>query len=168
MKLRNKKTGEIGKLYCDMNVSPAKYVVFEDIDIYWEYDSLTKLEREWEDYEEPETYYYISDCVNIESLTNDHCHNLSEEIWERGIKRREEIGNYFETREEAEKAVKKLKAWKRLKDKGFRFIGVRPIGKVIDFDMPRTYHCVAFDKNTATEDELDFYKDLMLLFGGEE
>ena len=32
-----------------------------------------------------------------------------------------QIGNYFETKEEAELAVEELKAWKRLKDKGFRF-----------------------------------------------
>ena len=53
MKLRNKKTGEIGKLHCDMNVSPTKYGVFEDTDIrghYWEYDSLAELNSEWEDY----------------------------------------------------------------------------------------------------------------------
>ena len=53
MKLRNKKTGEVGKLHCDMNVIPAKYGVFEDTDIrghYWEYDSLAELNEEWEDY----------------------------------------------------------------------------------------------------------------------
>lgn len=53
MKLKNKKTGEIGKLHCDMNVSPAKYGVFEDTDIrghYWEYDSLAELNSDWEDY----------------------------------------------------------------------------------------------------------------------
>lgn len=53
MKLRNKKTGEIGKLHCDMNVSSAKYGVFEDTDIrghYWEYGSLAELNEEWEDY----------------------------------------------------------------------------------------------------------------------
>lgn len=53
MKLINKSTGEIGKLHCDMNVSPAKYGVFEDTDIrghYWEYESLAELNAEWEDY----------------------------------------------------------------------------------------------------------------------
>lgn len=57
MKLINKKTGEIGKLHCDMNVSPTKYGVFEDTDIrghYWEYDSLAELNDEWEDYEPKE------------------------------------------------------------------------------------------------------------------
>ena len=32
-----------------------------------------------------------------------------------------EIGNCFQTKEEAEKAVEKLKAWKRLKDSGLKF-----------------------------------------------
>lgn len=53
MKLINKKTGEVGKLHCDMNVSPVKYGVFEDTDIrghYWEYDSLADLNADWEDY----------------------------------------------------------------------------------------------------------------------
>ena len=57
MKLRNKKTGEIGKLHCDMNVNPTKYGVFEDTDIrghYWEYDSLAELNDEWEDYKPTE------------------------------------------------------------------------------------------------------------------
>lgn len=57
MKLKNKKTGEIGKLHCDMNASPAKYGVFEDTDIrghYWEYDSLAELNEEWEDYKPAE------------------------------------------------------------------------------------------------------------------
>lgn len=52
MKLRNKRTGEVGKLHCDMNVIPAKYGVFEDTDIrghYWEYDSLAELNEDWED-----------------------------------------------------------------------------------------------------------------------
>ena len=53
MKLRNKKTRELGKLHCDMNVNHTKYGVFEDTDIrghYWEYDSLAELNADWEDY----------------------------------------------------------------------------------------------------------------------
>ena len=34
---------------------------------------------------------------------------------------RSEIGNCFESREEAEKAVERLKAWERLKDAGLKF-----------------------------------------------
>ena len=66
------------------------------------------------------------------------------------------IGNYFETREEAEKAVEKLKAWKRLKDKGFRFDCWYGGSKDIAFSIPQEI----IDKPTA--------KDLDLFFGGEE
>lgn len=34
---------------------------------------------------------------------------------------RKSIGNYFETKEEAEKAVERLRAWKKLKDGGVKF-----------------------------------------------
>ena len=116
-------------------------------------NSLDEL-NEWEDYEEPETYYYISDCVNIESLTNDHGYNLPEEIWHKAIERRKEIGNYFETKEEAEKAVEKLKAWVRLKAKGFRFNGGDDACISYRFDPVKW------------EDGLD--SDFDLLFGGKE
>lgn len=88
---------------------------------HYHYKTFEMFKSEWEDYEEPETYYIVGDLGNIESSTNDHGHNLPEEIWHKVIKRRKEIGNYFETKEEAEKAVEKLKAWKRLKDKDFKF-----------------------------------------------
>lgn len=39
---------------------------------------------------------------------------------EEDIKCIKEIGNYFATKEEAEKALEKIKAWKRLKDKGLK------------------------------------------------
>ena len=99
MKLKNKKTGEI--------------VEATDFNIMSDYNSLAELNEEWEDYEEPITYYYISDFGAIRE--GDVGKFVEDEI------ARKEIGNYFETPEEAEKAVEKLKAWKRLKDKGFKF-----------------------------------------------
>jgi hypothetical protein len=66
-----------------------------------------------------------------------------------------EIGNYFDTLEEAEKAVEKLKAWKRLKDAGFRFYGCDD--SEIQF---------RFTKSGAWQTEVQ--PDLDLLFGGEE
>ena len=116
------------------------------------------LEAGWEDYEEPETYYYISDCGNIESLTNDHGNNLPKEIWDKAIKRRKQICNYFETKEEAEKAVKKLLAWKRLKDRGFRFEGWEMDGGAIWFGT----------KQDEQEWSPKYRNDLDLLFGGED
>ena len=80
-----------------------------------------------------------------------------------------EIGNYFETKEEAEKAVEKLKAWKRLKDLGFEFIG-----KTLEYKENKDFGSVFFqtEENKSIrdtyDDVVDFYDDLDLLFGGEE
>lgn len=159
MKLKNKKTGEIKEcvvLPVDENGYPNEYQLFD------KGKSLAELNEEWEDAPEgPKEYWYIeSDGSIIQNHKPTYINHLLD-----GLK---SIGNYFETKEEAEKGVEKLKAWKRLEDKGFRFVGVRGIGKVIDFDMPKPYHHVAFDEYNANEDELEFYNDLMLLFGGEE
>lgn len=109
MKLRNKKTGEIG--YLIVGRGSGNYVVANN---EWgscgEYNSLAELNEEWKDYEEPDEIWYIDWKGDIRSA------DISNE-WER----EKEIGNYFETKEEAEKAVEKLQAWTRLKDKGFRF-----------------------------------------------
>lgn len=67
-----------------------------------------------------------------------------------------EIGIYFETEEEAEKAVEKLKAWKRLKDKGFKW-RYYSLG---DGNKFRVYFSI--------KDGADIGTDLDLLFGGEE
>ena len=154
MKLRNKKTGEIGKLHCDMNVSPAKYGVFEDTDIrghYWEYHSLAELNKEWEDYEEPKKYYWIDYDGKVKSFIDLYG-------WQDKMK---ENGNYFETEEEAEKAIEKMKAWKRLEDKGFRFTAWYGGSKNISYEI------------TSLENETyiprQICDDLDLLFsGGEE
>lgn len=112
MKLRNRKTGEIGNLnpYGEDgriwvwigNISKPEY----------RYNSLAELNEEWEDVpEEPKIYWSVdSDGMIISEKDRD-------DIYDRGSK---QIGNFFETEEEAEKAVEKLKAWKRLKDKGFK------------------------------------------------
>ena len=65
------------------------------------------------------------------------------------------IGKYFETKEEAEKSVEKLKAWKRLKDNGFKFI---------KYD---TEHCAMATIYFRYDDSVNKV-DLDLLFGGKE
>ncbi len=113
MKLRNKKTGEIGELQITKKhcaVSVGNGTASCGIEIYY---SLAKLNEEWEDYEEPKEYWRITDLGELKSIRLDQHHQ--------NIKKCKQIGNYFETKEEAEKAVERLKAWKRLKDKGFRF-----------------------------------------------
>lgn len=117
MKLRNKKTGAIYSI--------------EDIDLgnnadgIWlgmtKYNSLAELNEEWEDYEEPKDFWYIDDFMIMCGTEGEFTTPDLASFTKKDIEKLKAIGNYFETKEEAEKAVEKLKAFKRLKDKGFRF-----------------------------------------------
>ena len=146
MKLKNKKTGEINNWCIDKDV-------IRTCDGEIVYKSLAELNEEWEDYEEPKDHWFISDGAGHEVGIFASEKGLLPEIEEY----RKEIGNYFETREEAEKAVEKLKAWKRLKDKGFRFTAINPGSRNIHFGMEASYYFVPDN----VQDDLD------LLFGGE-
>lgn len=157
MKLRNKRTGEIGWLYCDHIGNPKRITVFaKDRDLsanHWDYIFLAELNEEWEDYKEPkwlEDYWFIDSCGCAIKQEDDVLGSL-----------RREIGNYFETKEEAEKAVKRLRAWKRLKDKGL--------------EVTEWSHGLYLDKTIAgrfrykfpIDNKEDIEKDLDLLIGGE-
>ena len=158
MKLKNKKTGEIDDFIFE--------VITDRIDLYrrvghsetkniWHYNSLAELEREWEDYEEPKDFWYIGDLMIICGTEGEFTTPDLASFTKKDIEKLKAIGNYFESKEEAEKAVEKLKAWKRLRDKGFRFIDH------IDRDSGQG----------MTRYEWDGYvngEDLDLLFGGEE
>ena len=148
MKLRNKKTREIGYLVVSKDIDKL-YVCNGDWHACGKYNSVTELNEEWEDYEEPKTEFYITAWGDIREYTT------KEERF--AFKQKLEIGNCFETREEAEQAVEKLKAWKRLKDKGFRFGGWKR-----DERFYGDYTIEAQDYTTCDD------KDLDLLFGGEE
>jgi hypothetical protein len=150
VKLKNKKTGEIKEcvvIPIDSNGYPNEDQVFE------KGESLAELNEEWEDYEEQKEYYWIDYDGKVKTFLDIY-------EWQDKMK---EIGNYFETKEEAEKAVKKLKAWKRLKDKGFRLEGW-----TID-DGLRISICTNFDSDGIyDEDRKEAKKDLDICFGGEE
>lgn len=159
MKLRNKKTGEIKRVefladYHNDDGTEIGFRVANTLDAY-SYNSLAELNEEWEDYEEPAYYYFIHDgrigCDAIDPYNH-----------KSKVEERKPIGNYFETREEAEKAVEKLNAWKRLKDKGFRF-------KYWSYKMdePKIENHTHFMIVGVCEDGVRF-DDLDLLFGGEE
>ena len=143
MKLRNKKTGVI---------------VFVEDTSSLEYHSIAELNEDWEDYEEPKEQYYIK-----ENGTIDTCGAIEDDMPDEMLSEMKEIGNYFETREEAEKAVEKLKAWKRLKDKGFKFSK----DWVYRYDQPKVENHTYFELVAICEDGVMF-DDLDLLFGGEE
>ena len=140
MKLRNKKTGEIVPL------SIYGIQVNSRTEEQPMYHSIAELTDEWEDYEEPKGYW----CIDWDGGIN-HIDLLGNPEGEHEEKKKQ-IGNYFETAEEAEKAVEKLKAWKRLKEAGFVFEGYD--GRNIKYNVYR--------KNSE-----DIMPDLDLLFGGE-
>ncbi|MBR3254209.1 hypothetical protein IKF88_00545 [Candidatus Saccharibacteria bacterium] len=140
-----------------MNVSPAKYGVFEDTDIrghYWEYHSLAELNEEWEDYEEDELLYVVS----AEHRSGYQC--VLKEDYPEICKVAKELGVGFETEKECQKTVEKLKAWKRLKEAGAEFYGWRR-------NQTGTYELYMrwYDRIPRS---YEVKKDLDLLFGGEE
>ena len=117
------------------------------------YNNLSELCEKWEDYEEPKEYWYID--WNGEVCRSD--------IHDERTKRMKQIGNYFETKEEAEKAVEKLKAWERLKDGGITF-------KNWTINQTGTIDCFATwgDNIPPSRKNPTLLDDLDLLFGGEE
>ncbi len=131
MKLKNKKTGEIKE------VQPITIGGFR---------SLAELNEEWEDYEEPKEHWCVTMYGGITRIKDD----------EEPIDDLIEIGNYFNSKEDAYDARNKLKAWKRLKDKGFRFH---------DWKEGTTY-CLEYEWEGVRLHEIE--DDLELLFGGEE
>lgn len=141
MKLQNKKTGEIK--------DTKELIVPEFFKKDWKYlhKKLNCIIKEWEIYEEPKEFYYITTIGDIEASS---CFDVQDVIYKK------EIGNYFETREEAEKAVEKLKARQRLKDKGLKFMYNKTLG-----EYGNTTYRLNYPITNVEE------KDLNLLFGGE-
>ena len=151
MKLRNKKTGGLATL-----VENEDCLTLKTDAGFHHYFSLAQLNEEWEDYEEQKEYWCIDWTGGVNHIT------LLDDSTDKYEKDKMQIGNYFETEEEAERAVEKLKAWKRLKDKKFEFTewykpdGCEPfivIETNIDYD---------------DVDNKELQKDLDLLFGGED
>lgn len=102
MRLRHKKTGSIHEL--------------SEIEIT-EYGSLKEFNEDWEDApKEPETYWYLDDCGSIlRASRTDKNYIEQEEML------RKQLGNHFESAEEARKVKHKLEALRRLRKKGLKF-----------------------------------------------
>ena len=158
MKLKNKKTGEI--INSDELLTDKFILDLFSRDFDYFNSKLHKIQDECEDYEEPKNQYYL-DCDGriFEHNTTEYIKN-----------KMKQIGNYFETKEEAEKAVEKLKAIKILKDNGFRFIqwefDMRTIadGKIW-FDVGVN---TQWDAEQLLKHKPEVKESLDLLFGGEE
>lgn len=144
MKLQNRETGQVENFCIDKDQ-------IRSCDRAFVYDSLTQLqEAGWEDYEEPDFFYYIDEW---ECRIDRRTYEANEDM----VSFLEELGLKFDTEREAKEAVEKLKAWKRLKDKGFKFGGWKRDEKYCgDFTI------------TATDQTSCDNKDLDLLFGGGE
>lgn len=153
MRLRNKKTGEILGSFGSFIIQNPNGINCEAIT---KYNSLAELNAEWEDVpEEPKGYWFI-DCAAPYPV--DFC-EFNEDTEDD-----KEIGNYFETKEEAKKAVEKLKAWKRLKDKGFRFNGVEVFSEgLLEIDG-----VLSTLEGIDNVERLKIIDDLDLLFSGDE
>lgn len=151
MKIRNKKTGDIVRVGFLSNDDGTE-IGFRECNknsLYF-YNSLAELIEEWEDYVESKEYWFIDD-TSFTGINNGIDKNRKMENFDK------EIGNYFLSLEEAEKAVEKLKAWKRLKDNGFKFTGWEKHP-----DFTGDFRITASDEWNCSD------KDLDLLFGGEE
>lgn len=152
MKLRNKKTGEIGEF--TYFADKVYVLVNNELKTNLNYTSLAKLNKEWEDYEEPKgKHWYMTSWGEVWQYGDDPLH----EEWRRTL------GNDFETKEEAERAVEKLRAWKRLKDAGFRFTSY----DLFSGSSIKTRTEGEFAIGAECDDFVD-NADLDLLFGGEE
>ena len=165
MKLKNKKTGEVLAVESISLVMPTLVADKKTIQLtgtdtetgyreIYRYKTVAELNEKWEDYEEPKEYWYIDYGGRIKAI-NDA--NDEEDM------ARKEIGNYFETKEEAEKAVKKLKAWKRLKDDGLKIRGYELNGGTDRNGCFTGDICLTLDMSKPVYEDI-----LQLLFGGEE
>ena len=163
MKLQSKHTGRVLTKYTiralegvDADKGNEKIVLIDDESHdKWAYYTLAAFNDEWEDYEDyeepkPKNFWYVDDFEIW-------CGSVGLYYIPGYIEKLKEIGNYFETKEEAEKAVEKLKALKRLKDNGFKFEGWKRDEKFCgDFTI------TAADQTSCDDEDLD------LLFGGDE
>lgn len=153
MKLRNKQTGEIATLTMSNNGESLLLMVDGEMLAY--NIRLSDL-GEWEDYEKPKKHYSITQFGDVVDEVDGYMSETIDEM--------KEIGNYFDTREEAEKAVERLRAWKRLKDKGFRHTHF-----VIDHKTKSAKVVYkAQELGLTFEEAKQFYENFYLLFGGKD
>lgn len=118
MKLRKKETGEIG-YFCFANWNDPVLIIMDKDGVQLaKYNSLAEMNAEWEDAPEEPKYFY---CICTEGSINKYeVERYETETW---VKHAKSIGNCFNTREEAEKAVEKLKALAEAKEDGLKIKG---------------------------------------------
>ena len=152
-KFRDKETGVEGYLranrYMEYQIEDEK-----GVPINGSFKTLSELLEKWEEIEEePKEHWAIDqfgEPINVSGLSRLQLEKLHR------------LGNDFPSENATMKAIEKLEAWKRLKDKGFRFDG---------YDVAHNSNgnlCGQLFYNAGDYCIEDVEKDLDLLFGGEE
>ena len=153
MKLKNKLTGEINIV----KVEDYYFYIYKDDGEFVCPVTLKELNEGWEDVPEEPKEYWAIDCFSPDGLISEFTGSSSDILVNRKI-----IGNYFRTKEEAEEAVKKLKAWKRLKDYNLKF----------NLDFVKNKIVFTYSINNTLLDVLDgeaqIFNNMKIVFGGEE
>lgn len=152
IKLKDKETGDILNLDTPICFVANGYA--------WEFDSIKYLTNACEDMEENEEheyFWYVSPTGTPIKSTTSIYDPLEIHLMKR-------IGNYFESEEDAEKAVEKCIAWTRLKDNcGISFSRLnrdkkgRPVSINLEFNN---------EGRTTFDEAVQNVEDLTLLFGG--
>lgn len=151
-KVRNKKTGDIYETTMPVvfNIKTnggGEHTV--------SCESIAELNEKWEDYEEPKELWSVDqfgEPINVTRLSSLQLEKLRR------------IGNHFDTEEETEKAVEKLKALTKLCKKGFEFNSVKMFGS----GLIRIEASIPINEKTTLQERSDIVDDLYLLFGGED
>lgn len=152
MKLKNKRTGEI---------RPAEaredgiYLYDETTDQWYKYE-LDLLAKWWEYYEKPEkpeehwAIDQFGEPINVSGLSSLQLEKLHQ------------LGNDFSSENATIEVLEKLKAWRRLEDKGFRFDGYDVAHKSNGNLAGQIFYDAGNYSIEDIENEMD------LLFGGED
>lgn len=149
MKLRNKDDGRIREFGIDETKS-FPYYLRDELGNTYRAKTLKEIADKWEEIEEPKEYWFIAGRGDVEhSLDRGDIYDI----------KHKKMGNYFKTKEEAEKVVKKLRAWRRLKACGFKFTYWDRTSRNGDAELSIL---------ASVKEYMGFTEDLNLLFGGEE
>lgn len=160
------KAGEIfklngGNLYYYPAENGTRDAHWSDKIMAYNHKTLEKFPNildEWfEEVEEPKEHWMIDVFGDVDIVSSIYTDDMIDEL--------REICNYFSSKEEAKLAVERLKAWKRLKDKGADFVFIKSQGIYGNVCRYRIELCT--DTSTLTDE--DARADLDLLFSrGEE
>lgn len=132
-------------------VNSGKYEKMKEAGIFYEWFEEIEESRVWEP-RRGDKYWYIDECGSVDIYVYDG-DDTDQMILE--------LGNCFRTQKDAEQAVEKLKALRRLREKGFDFYDF--FCQSID-----DHHSIEITAHIHKRFDDEIEKDLRLLFRGED